>query len=94
MAWREARLAARPAPCRSVVFPVVLFWSFRRGGGVLFGCANESPSLLKKSPMGLPASAEGPPAKNAVADKIKMSRLTVNSIVGPTLHVPSNLFNL
>jgi hypothetical protein len=63
-------------------FPMVLFWSFRRGVGVLRGCAIESPSLLKKSPMGLPATAECPPAKNAVTDKIKMALLIVNSICG------------
>ena len=75
-------------------FPVVLFWIFRRGEGVLRGCAIESPSLLKKSPMGLPAVAEWPPAKNTISDKIKMIILTGDSIAARTLHVPHDLFNL
>jgi hypothetical protein len=50
--------------------PVLVFCTFRRGGGELRGCASELPSLLKKSPMGL-AAVECPPRKNAATDKIK-----------------------
>jgi hypothetical protein len=53
-------------------FPVVRFGVVvRRGAGELRGCAIESPSLLKKSPIGLPALAEGPPARNALSAKIR-----------------------
>lgn len=52
-------------------FTVAPFAEVRRGGGELRGCAIELPSLLKKSPIGLPAATECPLAKNAVTDKIK-----------------------
>lgn len=55
----------------SFFFAVVPFDEVRRGAGELRGCAIELPSLLKKSPIGLPAAAEGPLAKNAITDKIK-----------------------
>ena len=42
---------------------VALFCEVRRGIGALRGCAIELPSLLKKSPTGLPATAESPLAK-------------------------------
>jgi hypothetical protein len=67
-------------------FPVVPFFVFRRGGGELRGYAIESPSLLKKSPIGLPATAECPPARNAVIDKIKTTLLSRQSIIAATLH--------
>jgi hypothetical protein len=57
-----------PFFCLLVVAP---FAEVRRGGGELRGCAIELPSLLKKSPIGLPAEAECPLAKNAITDKIK-----------------------
>ena len=56
-------------------FPVVRFGEDLRGAGVLLGCAIELPSLLKKSPIGLPATATSPPARTAAADKIKIYRL-------------------
>ena len=45
--------------------PGVLFFVFRRGGGELCGCAIELPSLLKKSPIGLPAAACPPDKKRS-----------------------------
>ena len=60
-------------------FPAA-FFLFLLGGGVLLGCAMELPSLLKKSPIGLPAAAECPPARNAVTDKIKTTLLSRQSI--------------
>jgi hypothetical protein len=56
-------------PC--FFFTVVLFAGVRRGGGELRGCAIELPSLLKKSPIGLPAAAGCPLAKKAITDKIE-----------------------
>jgi hypothetical protein len=55
-------------------FPVVRFGAVLRGAGELCGWAIELPSLLKKSPMGLPAKAEGPPVRNALIAKIKTTR--------------------
>ncbi len=54
-------------------FPVVRFGAVvvRFGVGEVRGWAIELPSLLKKSPIGLPAVAEGPPARNALSAKIR-----------------------
>lgn len=71
-------------------FPVFFFificFASRRGGGELRGCAIELPSLLKKSPIGLPAPAEWPPAKNAITDKIRATLLSGKSMRAVTLH--------
>lgn len=66
--------------------PVAFFFVFRCGGGVLCGCAMELPSLLKKSPIGVPPAAKCPPAKNAVTDKIKTTLLSRQSISAAILH--------
>jgi hypothetical protein len=55
-------------------FPVLRFGGVLRGAGELCGWAIELPSLLKKSPIGLPAMAEGPPVRNALIVKIKTRR--------------------
>lgn len=66
--------------------PVLLFGGVERGDGELLGCAIELPSLLKKSPIGLPAAAECPLARNAVTDKIRATLLNRQSISAATLH--------
>ena len=70
------------------------FWLFpgrllRRGvlrgsAGVLFGCAIELPSLLKKSPMELPATASGPLARNKLIAKIE-TNLPDSRPIGPAI---------
>jgi len=67
-------------------FPVVSFGGGRRGAGELRGCAIELPSLLKKSLIGLPATAEGPPARNAPTDKIRTTRPNRQPIGAAILH--------
>jgi hypothetical protein len=52
-------------------FPVLRFGGVLRGAGELLGWAIELPSLLKKSPMGLPAAAEGWVARNTLIAKIR-----------------------
>jgi 4-amino-4-deoxy-L-arabinose transferase-like glycosyltransferase len=52
---------------------VVCFGAVLRGAGELRGCESELPSLLKKSPMGLPARANEPVAKNRLVAKIKIT---------------------
>jgi hypothetical protein len=55
-------------------FPVVRFGEVFRDAGELLGWAIELPSLLKKSPMGLPVAAQGLTARNALSAKIKTMR--------------------
>ena len=74
--------------------PVVRFCVFRRGAGELRGCAIELPSLLKKSPIGLAATAECPPARNAIIDAIKTTLLSRQTISAPTLHLRNEVFNI
>jgi len=50
----------------------VLFFRDGFGVGVWRGCAIELPSLLKKSPTGLPPRAKSPTAKNPTADISKI----------------------
>jgi hypothetical protein len=65
-------------------FPVVCFGVVLRGAGVLFGCAIELPSLLKKSPMGLPATAHGLLARSKLIVKIKTT-LPDSRPIGPAI---------
>src|SRR5438045_77439 len=74
------------APCGAVwllafcFLPVAFFLVFRRGGGVLLGCAIELPSLLKKSPIGLLA-AQRPPARKVGISAIKTTLFSRRSII-------------
>jgi hypothetical protein len=72
--------------CSFCFFPVLSFGAVRRGAGELLGCAIELPSLLKKSPIGLPATAEGPLARNALIDKIRTTRPKRQSMSAAILH--------
>jgi hypothetical protein len=77
--------AAGSLPC--FFFTVASFAGVRRGGGgELRGCAIELPSLLKKSPIGLPAVAGCPLARNASTDKIKTTLRGRQTISAVTLH--------
>ena len=67
--------------------PVVAFFcEVRRGVGALRGCAIELPSLLKKSPIGLPATAESPPVSKASTSKTKATLFGSKSIGAVILH--------
>jgi hypothetical protein len=72
--------------CTFCFFPVLSFGAVRPGAGELLGCAIELPSLLKKSPIGLPATAEGPLARNALIDKIRTTRPNRQSMSAAILH--------
>src|SRR2546421_11645417 len=61
-------------------FPVVLFCPLRLGDGEPCGCARELPSLLKKSPIGLPAAAKCPVPRNIAANKIETTPFRRNPI--------------
>jgi len=63
-----------------------VFFDLRRGGGVLRGWVKESPSRLKKSPIGFPAEAKSPPAQNVAATKVRMTLLKGTPIRLATLH--------
>ena len=78
----------------SFFLPVVFFCEFGRGDGELCGCAIELPSLLKKSPIGLPAVAECPPARNAITDQIKTTLLSRRSISAVHSALRSAGFNI
>ncbi len=75
---------AGACPFAFCFFPVVCFGEVLRGAGVLFGCAIELPSLLKKSPMGLPATARGPLARNKLIAKIE-TNLPDSRPIGPAI---------
>ena len=68
-------------------FPVVPFCPSRRGVGEARGCAIELPSLLKKSPIGSPATAKSPAARNPATKKIETIPLRRNMSVAIVHHM-------